>query len=110
MTKRITIGCDAELLRALLHEELNTTTERFVREHLDHCVTCREKLADLASAGIDRDEISAFMTDDELDHESSVAIADGADRRFERERSAAVDAVLQHLTATDDPRHQRKLG
>lgn len=108
--KDTSIRCDPELLRRLLHEEVDDESERAVHRHLDDCDRCRELLDEIACDDFDCEEISAYLVDDELDRESSLSANDTEGSRLGKERSAAVDAVLQHLTASDDPRMLGRFG
>ena len=104
------IDCDPDRLRRLLNEALDEASALAVHRHLEDCDHCREQLVHLACDDFDRDEISTFLIDDDLDQEVSTSPSDAEDARFGEERSAAVDAVLQHLTASDDPRMLGRFG
>ncbi|MEM1069830.1 MAG: serine/threonine-protein kinase [Planctomycetota bacterium] len=107
--KETSISCDPDSLRRLLHGDLDEASVLAIHRHLDRCSRCRDLLDNIAREDFDTTQISEFLIDDELDQESSLS-THNATLDSKPEHSAAVDAVLQHLTASDDPRMLGRFG
>lgn len=109
--KQTRTACDANAIRKFLLDELEVEEQDQLIVHLEECSTCRRQLENDTAQPDWWQDVSDFLSDDELDTELGATL-DGSLIETDESRipKGAISGVIDHLNASDDPHMMGRFG